>query len=369
MMCYLCGSRKYTEILNKNEVAIWTSMGSNPNDKEMKHKCIIVQCKECGHLYQPVNKKLSSMLKEIYTSENAQASTPTGKGNWGRERAKRLLDKMKVKSFKSVIEIGCADGHILKLLKSMGVKKLVGIDPSIKKTEERNGILYFKAFAHGNFRLSQKYELIFSSAVFEHIKDINSIMRFCRNNLEENGRLFFSVPNAQKDLEHGDPGIFLHQHVHYFTERSLNYLLRKNGLEIRSLEATDDSLNVVARKNSRYVTKLPEPIFYDDYQNKLNKVLVKTEAILKRRRVMVHGVGSGLNNILGWLHKQFNFVLADNDIHKQGRRYFGKIVKSLKDIELSKYDTVLITTFPFFEEISSQYINMGFKGEFENSVA
>ncbi len=365
MNCYLCDSHKYIEILNKQDVRIWTNADDEQQGAQKSYQCVLRQCENCGHVYQPINDDLRNMLSEIYLSNNAQGSTPMGKGNWGLKRAKDFLDKVDFKNYKSAVEIGCADGYILRCLKKRGFKKLAGIEPSISKTEEIDSILFIKDFADKSLKLSQKYDLIFSNAVFEHIEKINNLIEFCKNNLSENGEIFFSVPNAQGQLENGDPGLFLHQHAHYYTERSLVYLLSRNGFKVNSMTSTKDSLDINAKANNVHTDVPPEIVFYNEYKEKLEKILIKVKTILQNSNVVVHGANNALNNILGWLDEDFDFVLVDNDNTKQGKKYFNKIIKAMTDIELGDFTTVLIVSNSFYETIKAEYIKKGFSGRVE----
>src|SRR3989338_6196176 len=147
MSCYLCGNKKYIEVLKKKDGCIWTGASDEEKKERRTYACILNQCQDCGHVYQPVDENLRRILNEIYLSNNAQASTPTGVGNWGLKRAQMFLSKIDSGKYKSAVEIGCADGYLLRCLKAKGLKKLVGIEPSISKTEERDGILFLKEFA------------------------------------------------------------------------------------------------------------------------------------------------------------------------------------------------------------------------------
>lgn len=368
MNCYLCGSGRYIEILNKRDVYIWTNASDEEIDKKRMYKCVLNQCKDCGHIYQPVNDGLRNILNGIYLSDNAQVSTPLGKGNWGLERAEHFLDKIDFKNYTSAVEIGCADGYILRCLKNRGFEELVGVDPSISKTERLNGISFIKDFADEKLKLSQKYNLIFSNGVFEHVENINSLIGFCKNNLSENGEVLFSVPNAQRQLEDGDPGLFLHQHIHYYTRQSLACLLSKNGFLIKRLMVTQDAFIVNAKISNRNFGPLPKVLFYDKYQEKLEKILMKVKNILQGKRVVIHGANNALNNILGWLDQEFDFTLVDNDNTKHGKRYFGKIVNFTTNFELADYEVVLIIPVCFYETIKRNYIARGFNGKFKGTL-
>jgi len=366
MKCYLCGSERYREILNKSDTLIWTNASDEVTSRKRMYRCVINQCENCGHIYQPLSSDLKSILGELYCSNHAQLSTPLGRGNWGMKRAEKFLDILQknvdLKKHDSAIEIGCADGYLLRCLKKNGFQSLVGIEPSIDKTEKIDGVSFLKDFAGEQLQFPQRYGLIFSSGVFEHIEEIGGVMKFCKNNLRKNGELFFCIPNVKRQLRDGDPAFFSHQHVHYYTENSLTYLLSKHGFEIKSLFSTGESLVVCTKIDSEKEVSLDYFVFYDDYQKRLSKVLSRIENILRGDNVIVHGVNNALNNILSWLNTDYRFTLVDNDNTKHGKKYFGKVVNCLDNIILSSYKTVLIIPTSFSETIKADYIDRGFKG-------
>lgn len=371
MECYVCGGKKCVEILNKPNVRVWTNTGYDPSCTTKNKRCVLEQCVDCGHVFQPVNNDLRDDLREIYSSHNAQLSTPLGKGNWGLEMARRFFDIFSraigpdLKRYRSAVEIGCADGYFLRCLKTNGFEELVGIEPSIEHTEEAGNILFLKEFADEKLQLSKKYDLVFAFGVFEHIEKIAGMMNFCGNHLLEGGSLFVSVPDAQKQLQKGDPALFAHQHIQYFTENSLDFLFKNHGFGIRSLITEDSALNACAQACQR-LKPHADVRLYVDYQEKLDNVLAKCERILRDNKVIVHGASNALHNILGWLGEERDFVLIDNDNTKHNKKYFGKVVRSMADVDLKDYGTVLIIPVHFRDEIKAQYVQGGFNGRFES---
>lgn len=363
--CYLCGSAIAIEILNKDAVAVWTNTSDDVVENKVKYKCVIKQCQDCGHVYQPVDNCLKSILNKIYLSKHAQVSTPPGKGNWGKERARDFLESTDFKNYRSAVEIGCGDGYILRCLKNKGFTDLVGIEPSIDKTHKIEGIKYLKAFVDPETKLSHRYDFIFANGVFEHIENINGIIKFCRNNLKDKGMLFFSVPNSERQLNDGDPALFLHQHLHYYTRASLGYLLAKNGFIIDSIVTNKDAFRVYAKISAERV-RTPEVVYYETYKIKLEKVLNKLKEFIHRKNIIIHGVANSLNNILGWLKENPEFTLVDNDSNKHGKIFFEKKVNSMSTLNLNNYEGILIVPTAFYEIIRKAYVLNGFKGEYES---
>lgn len=364
MACKLCGNSNYIDILSKRPIPIWT--GSSKIEDDF-YPCHLKQCLKCGHVYEDVSPELSDKLTKIYTSVHAQASTPPGDGNWGLKRAQLFLDKINYKKYSSAIEIGCADGFFLQFLKNHGYKKLIGIEPSLSKNSTVGKIEFINDFAKEETSLGVKVDLIFSNAVFEHIEDMNGVLKFCKNHLNKNGELFFAVPNAQIELEENDPALFIHEHVHYYTKDSIEYLLANNGFEIKSISQECSATYVSAIFNENIKLPTCSPALYSDYSKMLDIRLTKFEDIMNSSdNVIIHGANNKLNNILGWLNNSFSFTMVDNDENKYNKYFFNHEVHKLSNLDLSKYDTIVIVPTCFYEAIKNEYIELGFTGKFYN---
>jgi hypothetical protein len=182
--------------------------------------------------------------------------------------------------------------------------------------------------------------------------------------LKDDGELFFEVPNFDKALKKGDPIVFLHEHIHYFTKSSLRFLLSKNGLSIRKIKEVRDSFFVFACKKNNFRIIMPRRVsFYKDYEVKLDKIIRKISAISVNEKVAFHGVCNTLNNILGWGDIRVNFGLFDNDDTKAGKVYFGKTVYSPSAELIKKYNSIIVVPNVFFREIKQQYKKLGFCGK------
>lgn len=360
MKCYICGGLESLEILRKDPVRIWNDTGDD-DSIEKEYECILRQCKHCGHVYQPINDQLRSIFTEIYLSKHAQGPSSMGIGQWGLQRANsHFLDAVDLTKYKSAIEIGCGNGYLLRRLKEIGYEKLIGIEPSVNIAKDIDGIRFENSFFGEHIKLDGKIDLIFSIAVFEHIEDINKVLVFCKNALAANGELFFVVPNAQKQLETGDPALFIHQHVHYFTEHSIRYLLSINDFQVSSFISTDEILRVHATHGTQLTEMPKKTIWYDKYQNTLDQKLIHLAAVMHTGKILVHGVCNSLNNITSWI--KCSFDLTDNDENKQGRSYFGKTVLAPNDLNLSEYRTILIIPSAFYSEIMAYYLQRQFTG-------
>jgi SAM-dependent methyltransferase len=359
MACYLCKASKYIEILSKDSISIWN--GSSEIE-DVKYPCKIRQCSECGHVYENISNELSEKLTEIYSFGHAFASTPPSDYNWGSERAKAFLSRINYIKYSSAIEIGCADGYLLRFLERHGYSKLIGVEPSLSESAKIGNIEFIKAFANGETNLS-KVDLIFANAVFEHIEDINSVLQFVKNNLNKNGELFFAVPNAEAELVSGDPALFIHEHVHYYTKDSINFLLANNGFKLNSIIQEPDAIYVSAILDTKTSALKNKINLYSGYSELLEERLNKfSETIEIYDNIIIHGATNKLNNILGWLDNNFSFTLVDNDEIKLDHFFFGNKVESINNLDVSDYDCLIIIPTPYFSSIRDQYLQLGFSG-------
>jgi len=367
MKCYICGNEKFVSILNKEPINIWTGSSDNDTHREYRFECRLFQCLSCSHIQQNITEELEEILHRTYESVHAQVSTPIGMGEWGKKRGDYILNKLNLNNHKTALEIGCANGYLLEYLKTKGFTDLVGIDPSLETNYELNGITYMKKFACAGLALNKKFDLILSISAFEHIKNINSIMKFVSNHLEHDGELFFLVPNCQRQLEKGDPAVFLHEHVHCYTVSSLQTLLKKNGFKINELKDVQGAYFVYAQKGKG--SNVPPKInLYTSYSSKIDSTLSYISEIANNSSVAFHGACNSLNNILGWSDINNDFGLFDNDEMKVGKKFFRKEVRFPSKEGVNKYEYIIVVPYEFFDEIEKQYLRLGYKGKIIRAV-
>jgi SAM-dependent methyltransferase len=363
--CYVCDDSRLIKLLDKQPIPLWTGYGSV---KVLPlSRCRLYQCKGCGHIQQNMDNGLEKKLKMIYRSSHAQVSTEIGKGNWGGRRArliKAILSEFGLMDLDSALEIGCAGGYLLRYLKSRGFNNLAGVDPSLRKTGNKNGIFYLKNHASLDTVFNRSFDLIISLCAFEHIKDVNAVIETCVSHLADKGSLFFEVPDHRAQLEKGDPAVFLHEHIHYYTPSSLKTLLENHGLKICKVKEAFDSYFILAKRMEKSAASRAKVVLYKNYAGKLDAVIKYAAAMANgKKNIAFHGVCSGLHNILHWASLRTDFGLFDNDQAKIGKTFFGKKVflPNLKMIK--KYERILVVPLVYSKEIIRQYKAMGYKGE------
>lgn len=136
-----------------------------------------------------------------------------------------------------VSEIGAGGCYSLRRLKELGYR-VSAIDPS--PITMKSGLEYCIDVVPDFFPLSDKHNLdgvdIFTHYdVLEHVEDPETFLKSIYTLLSNGGKTLFVVPDSTQHLKTADLSMFIHQHLNYFSETSLRYLVMKSGFEIEEL--------------------------------------------------------------------------------------------------------------------------------------
>tara|TARA_Y100000741_G_C18217899_1_gene544561 strand:+ start:212 stop:1342 length:1131 start_codon:yes stop_codon:yes gene_type:complete len=367
--CKLCNGKRFKIILNKKKTKIFTNAEDAKNSSS-KIKCILLQCRDCNFVFQKNNTNLNKNLSKIYKSKNSQLSRPLGEGNWGKERFLYLKSKIKNINYfknKKILELACGNGYLLRYLSKKSFNYLYGIDPSLNnKIINNKKIVFLNKFVDKKLKINQNFDLIFSIGLYEHAKNINEITEFSISHLSDKGKILVILPNFQQSLTKGNPDLFAHEHINYFTLRTMikhfrkyNFIVEKNYSDKHAI-----ALYFTRSKREFKVIENKNKFIKYEYSKKLNYNLSQIKKYICREKVIVHGACNSLNNILSWINNKSNFTLVDNDKEKQNKIFFKRKVYNLDSINLKKFKFVIIIPSFFSKKIKDDYSKKGFNGKF-----
>ena len=139
---------------------------------------------------------------------------------------------------KFIVEIGCNDGSLIKVLRKRGFKAL-GIDPAtnIVKPLIKKGLPIINNYFSRTLakKIAEKYgkaDIVFSSNTLAHIENISDIFDGVKILLSENGVLIFEVHYLGNLLSGMQFDMIYHEHQYYYSFLSAKNLLLQSGLEI-----------------------------------------------------------------------------------------------------------------------------------------
>lgn len=135
----------------------------------------------------------------------------------------QLLHKQGFKKEHKLLDYGCGNGLFISFLQKMGYKNVFGYDPYSPKYSSKEV-------------LGEKYDVITSQDVIEHIDVPAELLKQFVGSLKEGGLLVVGTPNANEInlLAPKDDSTVLHQpyHRHILSEKALLNLGLNQGLNV-----------------------------------------------------------------------------------------------------------------------------------------
>ena len=138
----------------------------------------------------------------------------------------------------SILDYGCGTGYFLNICKSNGWN-IFGVEPSLPAREKAIALTKGHIYSSIEDIKEEKIDVITLWHVLEHIPDPNAILQNLSSHLTTNGTIIIAVPNYEAyDAEtYKDrwAGYDTPRHLWHFTKSSLEKLLNRNSLKLKSV--------------------------------------------------------------------------------------------------------------------------------------
>lgn len=170
---------------------------------------------------------------------------------------------------RALLEIGSNDGYLLQQFKRFGAE-VIGIDASMTMTEQCNevGILAINGiFGESESAMDSlidfraKYDVIVANNVVNHANDLMSFVANVALILAEKGIFVFEVPYWLRTIDSLRFDQIYHEHITYFTIKSVKELISHHGLvivEAEEVEYHGGSIRITASKSMTTTPKKVE---------------------------------------------------------------------------------------------------------------
>jgi SAM-dependent methyltransferase len=200
----------------------------------------VVACGKCGFVY--ADTQVSQKDYDVFYarfSKYESSSTSTG-GGGSPEDAKRLKEMAGCIAGvipdrqARLVDIGCANGGLLKELRDLGYTRLCGIDPSPACVEAAKALCAAEGFVGTLSSLPPdvgEFDGVILSHVLEHVSDLQQAVESIRRLTRPEGMVYVEVPDASRyagcllaPLQD-----FNTEHINHFSSRSLANLFVTRG--------------------------------------------------------------------------------------------------------------------------------------------
>ena len=267
-----------------------------------------------------------------------------------------------------ILEIGCANGKLLSLIKQRGFPNVVGLDPSpacADAAQHRYGI---KVLTNTVFNLApaaEPFDFLIALGVLEHIRDLKPALARFREQLAPGGIAFMAVPDAANLPSRTDAPFqeFSTEHINFFSHSSLANLMSIHGFResakrppmppgiTAGVFARTDTTTTITRDNEtrpglgRYISECRQ--FDEELQRRIRTATHSGESIL------VWGVGTHTRRLLanGVLNPACIAAFIDSDPKYSGQTLRGVKILGPKDIARHA-EPILVSSYGFQNEIA-----------------
>ena len=254
------------------------SMEIYQNDSYLKLPVYL--CKNCklyvtGKIEAEVKNKTEQLYKKPYwderASENSINSDYTDIDSQDKRRqwiSQCKYCELYLSNKKKILEIGSGPGQALFWFKNLGMN-VNGIEPDKRNVELINkklGMSVCKVGTAEDFETDEKFDIIWSSHVFEHVLKPKLVLGKLKNYLRNEGILFLEVPNCENskilfESINNNPSTF------HFSKFSLIKITEDAGYKViscdyfRAAKKFEGAINKIIGKYLSFLKYNPYPYY------------------------------------------------------------------------------------------------------------
>lgn len=377
-VCLACNNRDLKLVLDLGTQALANEYLKDPKIEQKKYPLAINVCQKCYHV-QLTHIVDPEIIYENYAYVSGTTKTYRDYMEWFAS----LVDEY-YSDASYILDIGCNDGTQLDYFASLGYDTF-GIDPAanlypISSAKHRVECNYFD----NNYKNETSFDVIISQNSFAHNPDPYNFLLTCKNNLDNNGKIFIQTSQADM-IKNGEFDAIYHEHISYYNTNSMDQLCTRAGLYLIDVIKTPIhgiSYIFVISKNyqdsSYYKIRniiemerldgLYDISLYYQFGEKAKNIKEKFKNSIKifrenpKSKIIGYGAAAKGMTFLNYTNVLLDYIIDDNPL-KQNTFTPGTkipIYPNEKLNELEYYDEVLFVplAWNFYDEIRNKINNL-----------
>ncbi len=389
--CRISNSKDLKKVLDLGLQPLANSLKKKQFEDEEKYPLTLSYCEESSllQLNETIKKEI---LFDKYVWVSSTSSTAKNYAKTFYENVSKNLELDKINDL--IVEIASNDGTFLKPFISNGHKKVIGVDPAknICEIANKNNIKTINAYWNEEYSENLKKEhgkakLVIARNVIPHVSELNSVISGVEKILSDDGVGIFEIHNANIIFNELHYDSVYHEHLCFFTLKSITYLLNKFNLypfTIKESPISGGSFVIYFSKKKNIISKDLELAIINEEKSKINKLdswkqfALKVEEHKKNIREIIKnfsdkkiiGFGSSARSQTFLNYCKFNEknieMIIDNNPMKQNLYSPGtniQIVDFDKGINF-KPDVIFVLAWNFKDEIVNLCKEAGYKGNY-----
>jgi len=285
------------------------------------------------------------------------------------------------------LDIGANDGTLLKYYKS---RKFItiGCEPAKNLKSELirncNYVLNdFWSIKKLNKMLIKnklkKPKIITAIGMFYDLEEPNKFIKDAALALDEKGVFIAQLMCLKSMIEKNDLGNICHEHIEFYSYRSLKFLFENNGLEIFKVEENNingGSYRIFCRKYNKGSINFSEPNLLSSIKKfivrvKKNKLIISgfiKKCLKHKKKVFLYGASTKGNTLLQYykINNKMIPYAAEKSPEKWGKYTIGTGIKIISEKQARKLnpDYFFVTPWGFINEFvkrESKWLKKGGK--------
>ena len=306
---------------------------------------------------------MRSALKEVYSSS---------------------LKYVNIKSKDTVLDIGANDGTLLNFYKKKFTT--IGCEPAknlIKSLKKNCNYVLDNFWSYNNLlkilkkNKLDKPKIITAIGMFYDLENPNKFIRDASLSLHDKGIFIAQLMCLKSMIEKNDIGNICHEHIEFYSLKSLKYLFENNGLEIFKIEENNingGSYRIYCRKFSKGSIRLKNEnieLMMKNFIKRVKKNKIRTinfikAQIKKNKKVFLYGASTKGNTLLQYYNLDSSLIpyASERSPEKWGKYTVGSGIKiiSEKKARVLNPDFFLVTPWGFIKEFKKRESNWLKKG-------
>lgn len=370
--CRLCFSGNLRKIYSLGNLFVSNFVEKNKIKNSVKAPLTLVHCNKCDLLQLQHSAPQELLYKGFYWYRSGVTSIMKNELRNIYNEGKKIA---KLKKNDVVLDIGANDGTLLNYFKKKRIFT-IGCEPAknlINELKKRCNIVLNNFWNIDNFNVLKKKhnfknpKLITAIGMFYDLEEPSIFIKDIFNALDDKGVFIAQLMCLSSMIEKNDLGNICHEHLEFYSYKSLKYLFESNGFEIFKVDKNDingGSYRIYCRKSKDKIKSinLKENTSIKDIKKFFSRINTSKKMCLsfinreikKGKKIYVYGASTKGNTILQYFNlnnKSIPFA-AERSPQKWGKYTVGTGIKIISESEARrrKPDYFFVLPWAFMSE-------------------
>ncbi|MDA9629759.1 class I SAM-dependent methyltransferase [Candidatus Pelagibacter sp.] len=363
--CRLCGNKDLKKIFSYGNFFVSNFVTKKNIKNGIKAPLSLVNCNKCSLLQLEHTAPQEIMYKRFYWYQSGITKTMRDGLKDIYTDSKKVI---KLKKGDTVLDIGANDGTFLSYYKKDGIKT-IGCEPAKNLQSKLNKNCDFilndfwseqalsKILKKNNLT---KPKLITAIGMFYDLENPLKFIKDAANSLDKNGIFVAQLMCLDSMIKKNDLGNICHEHLEFYTYKSLKYLFESNGLYMFKVDynkINGGSYRIYCKKNQKKSINYKENTKLIDIKkfiqrtidNKNKTINFLKNEIKKNKTIFLYGASTKGNTLLQYYGIDNSVIkyAVERSPEKWGKYTIGTGIKIISEEKARKLNPDYLFVMPY----------------------